>query len=305
MKKQPVLNWLVLIIILLAAISAGAGLFWQEGGDSFTFNTLHGESVEMYGQGIYQNETFFRAPINRGTDFVALFVGLPLFAVSFWHYRRGSWRGRLIMLGVLSFFLYYGISLSFSAAYNSLFLVYIALMSSTFFALVYVLTEIDPVELAARFTPGVPHRGTAVFMFVAGLGTVFVWLSEIIGPILRGELPTEALGPYTTLVTHALDIGIIAPTAVLTGIFLLRRAPVGYLLAVPILVLCSLIGVVVISQTVFQTMAGITFSMGIYIGMIGSWIVMGTWAVWLAVVLLRHVADKADSPTKTAPAAAA
>lgn len=304
MKNQP-LSWLIPVIVVLVALAAGVGLFWQAGGEPYLFTTLHGESVQMYGQGIYKNDTYFKAPINRGTDFVALFVCLPLLIVSFWRYRFGSWRGRLVMLGVLSFFLYYGVSLALSAAFNNLFLAYIALMSAAFFALAYALKEIDLVDLAARMSPGMPHRGTAVFMFAAGLGTIFVWLSEILGPILRGELPTETLGPYTTLVTHALDIGIIAPTAVVTGVYLLRRATVGYLLAVPILVLCSLIGAVVISQTVFQTMAGITFSIGVYIGMIGSWIVMGTWAVWLVVVLLRYVADTAVSQMKNVPASAA
>lgn len=258
----------------------------------------------MYGQGIYQNDTYFKAPILRGTDFVALFIGLPLLAVSFWRYRQGSLCGRLLMLGALSFFFYYGMSLAFSAAFNSLFLIYTALFSAGFFALVYALTEIDLTMLSARISPGVPRRGMAVFMFVAGLGTCFIWLSEIIGSLTQGQLPIEVLGPYTTLVTHALDIGIIAPVAVLTGVYLLRRAPVGYLLAGPMLTLCSLIGAVVISQTIFQTMAGITFSVGVYIGMIGSWVVMATWAVWLLVALLRGVGETAVSPTKPAPASA-
>lgn len=143
-------------------------------------------------------------------------------------------------------------------------------MSASFFTLVYALTEIDLTALLAHISAGVPRRGTAVFMFVTGLGTLFVWLSELIGPISQGELPVETLRPYITLAPHVLDIGIIVPTAVLTGIYLLRRAPVGYLLAAPMLVLCPLIGVVVISKTIFQAMAGITFSVGVYLGMVGG-----------------------------------
>jgi hypothetical protein len=304
MKAYPILEWLIPVIIVLAIITTGMGLFWQNSGSPFTFTTLHSESVQMYGQGIYQNDTYFKAPIFRGTDFVTLFICVPLLIISFWRYRQGSLRGRLLMLGALAFFLYDGISLAFSAAFNNLFLVYTALFSASFFALVYALTEIDLVMLLAHISPGMPRRGTAVFMFVAGLGTFFIWLSEIIGPLTQGRLPVEALGPYTTLVTHALDIGIIAPVAVLTGIYLLRRAPVGYLLAAPMLILCSLVGAVVISQTVFQTMAGITLPIGVYIGMVGSWVVMGTWAVWLVVALLRCVGETAVSPTQPLPASA-
>lgn len=302
MKTHPVLNWLIPMIIVLAIITAGLGLFWQGGGSSFTFTTLHGEEVQMYGQGIYQNDTYFKAPIFRGTDFVALFVCVPLLIASFWRYRQGSLRGRLLMPGALSFFLYDGVSLAFSAAFNSLFLVYTALLSASFFALVYALMEIDLAVLSAHISPRVPRRGTAVFMFVAGLGTFFIWFSEIVGPLTQGQLPVEVLGPYTTLVTHALDMGIIAPVAILTGVYLLRRAPIGYLLAAPMLTLCSLIGAVVISQTIFQAMAGITFPVGVYIGMVGSWVVMGTWAIWLVVALLRCVGETAVSPAKTIPA---
>lgn len=53
MKKQPILNWLVPLIAILALIAAGLGLFWQDGGQPFYFTTLYGQSTLMYGQGIY------------------------------------------------------------------------------------------------------------------------------------------------------------------------------------------------------------------------------------------------------------
>jgi len=38
-------------------------------------------------------------------------------------------------------------------------------------------------------------------------------------------------------------------------------------------------------------LAGITFPIGVYIGMVGSWVVMGSFAVWLAVAFFKNVAD--------------
>jgi hypothetical protein len=77
-----------------------------------------------------------------------------------------------------------------------------------------------------------------------------------------------------------------------TGIYLLRRAPVGYLLAAPMLVMCTLVGAVVIAQTIAQTLAGIRLPIGVYIGSIGSWVVLGGVAIWLTVGYLRSVADR-------------
>jgi hypothetical protein len=91
--------------------------------------------------------------------------------------------------------------------------------------------------------------------------------------------------------THAFDIAIISPAALLTGIYLWRRAPLGYLLAAPMLVMCTLVGAVVIAQTIAQTLAGIRLPMGIYIGSIGSWVVLGAFAIWLTVGYLRSVTD--------------
>jgi hypothetical protein len=62
-------------------------------------------------------------------------------------------------------------------------------------------------------------------MLIAGGGVFFIWLGDLIGPLLPGQAP-EQLGLYTTMYTHAFDIASISPVAVLTGIYLLRRAPV-------------------------------------------------------------------------------
>lgn len=291
MQQRAALTGLIPAIVVLAALAAGVGLFWQEG-HPFPFTTLRGQTVQMYGQGLYYYDSYFKAPILRGTDAVALFVSLPLLALAFRHYRRGSWRGGLMLVGALSFFLYYGASLAFSAAFNRLFPVYIALFSASFFAFIAALTAIDAPALAARLSPRWPRRGLAAFLLVAGLGVFCLWASELVGPVLDGRAP-ENLGADTTLFTHALDLAIIAPVVSLTGLAVLRREPLGILLAAPLLILCTLIGVVVIAQTVAQTLAGITFPIGVYIGMIGSWVVMGAFAVGLAVAYFHHLPEPA------------
>lgn len=302
-KKSPILNWLVPLIAIFVFVAAGAGLFWQDSGTPYSFTTLHGQSIQIYGQGLYRNDSYFKAPIFRGTDFVTLFICLPLLIISFVLYRRGSLKGGILLIGMLSFFLYDSISLVFSAAFNSLFLVYIALFSASFFAFVYAITGVSPQFLANHLSSTVPRRGTTVFLFVTGLGVLFIWLSEIIGPLLQGQVPAEALGPYTTMVTHALDMAIIAPAAMLTGVYLLRREPIGYLLAVPLLILCTLIGVVVIAQTVFQTIAGMTLPISAYIGLVGSWVVLGAFAIWLTLAFFRSLSEPATDQPETLPAA--
>lgn len=290
MKQGSALYWLVPLIAVLAIITAGVGLFSQGGDGPFLFTTIHGNTVEMYGHGLYRNDSLFVGGLFRGTDAITLFVSIPLLLVSYWFYRRGSLRGNIFMIGMLMYFLYIGATYTFSAVFNSLFLFYVALFSLSLFATIVALTTFDTQLLANKVKTGMPQRGIAIFMVIAGLGTLMLWLGELIGPLMTGQAPAN-LGPYTTMFTHGFDSAVITPATVITGTYLLRRKPLGYLLATPLLILCALIGVVVIAQTVSQASVGIFFPIGVYIGMIGSWVVMGAFAVGLTIAFFRNITD--------------
>ena len=229
------LNWLIPLIALLAVLVAGFGLFLKGGDGPFMFTTLYGNAVEIYGQGIYQHDS--------------LFVAVPLLLVGYLSYRRGSIRRTIFMIGMLLYFLYIGVTYTFSVIFNSLFLVYIALFSASLFAVIVALTTFDAQFLASKVSSNMPNRGIAIFMFIAGIGTLFLWLSELIGPLMTGHAPAN-LGPYTTMFTHGFDSAVITPATVITGIYLLKRKPLGYLLAAPLLILCSIVGLTVVAQTI-------------------------------------------------------
>lgn len=288
MQRSPALTWLVPLIALLAILTAGAGLFTPGGEGIYLFRTIHGQTVEMYGQGLYKNDSLLAGAGFRGTDVVTLLVGIPFLLAAYASSLRGSQRGRILLLGALFYFLYNGASMTFSAAFNPLFLAYTALFSTSLFASILAMITFDLPGLAARVQPGFPHRRIATFTFIAGIGTFFIWMSEVI-PALFSSAAPATLGPYTTLYTHGFDSAVITPAAILAGIFLLQHKPLGYLLTAPILILCTLIGVVVIGQTVSQALAGLVFPIGVYIGMIGSWLVMGAFAVGLTLAYFRYV----------------
>ena len=200
MRNRFHLTWLVLLIAMLTVIVAGAGLFLQTDGNAFPFTTLYGESVEIYGQGVYKRDTIFSTGAIQGADVTSLFVGLPLLAAAYLLYRRGSQRGGFLLASVLAYYFYYAASLTLVVAYNNLYLVYLTLFSASFFALVLSLMSIDITSLPARFSPRLPRRGLAIFMFVVGIGVAFIWLSDVINALVTNGVP-EALGSHTALVT--------------------------------------------------------------------------------------------------------
>ncbi|MBN1874624.1 MAG: hypothetical protein JXA33_10375 [Anaerolineae bacterium] len=289
MKIIPTFKWLIPLILVLGVFSAGIGLFYHNKDETtFLFSNIHGQTVEIYGRGIYKNDSRLAGAGFRGADAVTLLVTAPLLALTYILSLRGSQNALIIMIAALFYFLYNGASLTFSAAFNALFLVYTCLFSASLYATIMALVTFDLQLLMARVRPGFPQRGLAIFTFIAGIGTLFIWLSEIIGPLLTGTVPAT-LGPYTTMYTHGFDSAVITPAAVLTGIFLLQRKPLGYLLAAPILILCALIGMVVIGQTISQSIAGLVFPISVYIGMISSWIVMGAFALGLTISYFHHL----------------
>jgi len=289
MQTKSALTWLVPLIALLAVIAAATGLLTSGSSEPFRFSTIHGQSVEIYGQGVYKNDTLLAGAGFRGTDAVTLLLALPLLMVAYVLCRRGSQNGMILLIGTLLYFLYNGASLTFSAAFNPLFLVYTGLFSASLFASITALATFDLQALVKRIQPGFPHRVIAYFNFVAGIGTLFIWMSEVVPALITGTAPAT-LGPYTTMFTHGFDSAVITPAAILVGIFLLQRKPLGYLLSAPIMILCTLIGVVVIGQTLAQASAGLIFPVGVYIGMIGSWVIMGAFAVGLTISYFRHLA---------------
>ena len=294
MKNQPALSWLVPLIAVLALVAAVAGLFWQDGGGSYDFTTLYGETVQIYGQGVYEHDTIFSAGASQGGDLVALFIALPLLAISFVFYRRGSLRGGFLMTSVLAYYLYYGASLGLVVAYNNLYLVYLALFSASFFAFLLAFTAFDLPSLPTRFSARLPLRGMATFMFVVGIGVAFIWLSDVINALTTNRVP-EALGANISLITYTLDVGIIAPACLLAGSLALRRTPLGLLLTGILTILLALVGAMVIGQTVMQLNLGMQFSTGQLIGKVGTWIIMGGIAVWFSIAFLRNLSNTAKT----------
>jgi len=294
MKNQSGLNRLVPLLSVLILISSSAGLFWRSEGNAYHFTTLYGENVEIYGKGIYERDTIFSAGAIQGADVISLFVGLSLLAVSFLLYRRGSLRGGFLLTSILAYYFYYAASLALVVAYNNLYLVYLALFSVSFYALILALTAIDLSSLPAHFSTPWPRGGMAIFMLVVGIGVAFIWLSDVINALTTDGVP-EALGSHTVLVTYTLDVGIIAPACLLAGILLLRRAPLGYLLSGILTIMLGMIGAMVIGQTIMQLNLGLQFSTGQLIGKIGTWIVMGGIAIWLTIAFLNNLSDAMPS----------
>lgn len=295
MKPSTTLIWLSALTVLLALVAAGVGLFWAEGGGPVPFTTLHGVTVQLYGDGLYRNDTVLVAVGYRIADGFILLAGVPLTLIALWLYQRGSVRGGFLLAGALAFLLYSYSSLALGAAYNNLFLAYIALTGLTLYGLVMILLGFDARSLAARFGEGAPVRGSAIFLIVAGVILFSIWLFLSILPgLLAGAVPPE-VASYTTIITFVLDMGIIAPALIVSGVLLLQRQPLGYLLAPVLLVFTDVLGLSLIAMGLGQQLAGL-MSLGQFIGFVVSFAILTLFSLGFTVALFRNFAE-APAPT--------
>lgn len=287
MNKERGISILSTLIIILALIPTSAGLFWDDGGQVYEFQNLYGDTVKMFGNGLYAGESYFKAPINKGTDAAVLFVFVPLFAVALYLMRRPGLWVRLLHAGLSSCILYYSVLQGMEVSFNPLFLVYVGLFSASLFNFILSLSSIPGDRVEGAIGERGPRKAAAVFVILAGF-SVFVWFIDIIAALKTGKLPAH-YGAGITLPTFMLDLGIVAPTAFATGWLLLKRRPMGYTLAAVLLTLNAFVGVVVISQTLFQYSYGVILTPQEFIPFVGVFIVMSLVAVYLDLVILRLV----------------
>lgn len=289
MKYKTPLSILTVLIAALAFAAALCGV-WPGEGEPRSFPSLHGQTVTIYGKGLYQNDSLSVASQAVGQDIVTLALGIPLLLGALAAARRGSFRGRLLLTGCLGYFLYTYVSYSFLSAYNELFLLYVALMSLSFYAFVSSMRSFDMEGLAEHFDRALPVRlvgGLLIFIAcILGLG----WLNMILTPLLRGAVPV-GLEHYSTLTIQALDLGFIVPASILSGILLIRRKPFGYLLSSVMIVKEASLLAAITAMMITQTLAGIQLGAPV----IAAFSLFDAVIVFCSFLLFSHVKDSAQA----------
>jgi len=286
MKTSNIVIKLTHPILLLALLAAGAGLFWQRPGSASEVTTLRGETFELFGRGLYRNDTISYAAQAIGQDAATLLVGIPLLFTGLLLARKRSLRGELLLAGGLGYMLYTYTSYSFLSAYNEFFLVYVALFSFSLFAFILALSGMDTERVARSVSSGMPRRAIAIFLLFIAAFLSLAWLGRIIPPLLAGT-PPPGLEAYTTLVIQALDLGIIVPTSIITAVLLWKKQPWGYTLASVLLVKALMMGAALVAMIIGQILAGVE------VGAVESAIFAGIAlaALVFTVVLFRNITE--------------
>ena len=280
-EKNKALIELNIAIIILVLVVTITGIFSFDPGQSYYAMNQYGESIRIWGAGIYSHDSFFKAPIQIGTDITVLFVVVPLTLYSFIKYRKEQSMERYIQnFGYISVLLYYSVCLAFGVTYNRLHLVYILLFSTCLFsfnvllAYFYKMENEENREENSFFT-----KGMKVFLILSGLSLFVAWLPDII-PTLIKDSPLVLIEVYTTEPTYVLDMGIISPLMFVTYYLCKKEKFIGYVLLRMILIVCLIVGIMLPVQTIFQMLARIELPIPALITKVFIFIILAAFALY-------------------------
>jgi hypothetical protein len=225
----------------------------------------------------------------QANDLVMMVLGLPLLAISLRLALRGSLRGQLLLTGTLGFILYTYVTMCFGAAYNPLFLVYVALFTLSLFAFILSMMSFDLATLPKHFAEKLPRRPIAGMLFFAAGFLALAWLGRIIPTIPRDQVPV--LENVTSMFIQAMDLGLIVPLCVLSGILLLRRSAWGYLLASVSITKFLTMGIAVSLMGLNMARVGVPVS----VVQLGVFLTIALINLGMVIVLLRSVKGQAQA----------
>ena len=290
MNENFSLKWLIPAIIVLTFVTTLAGLLPGEG-QSYTLTDFRGEEVTINARGLYYWDTVSSVAQMQANDLVTLVLGIPLLAISFWLTQRGSLRGRLLLTGTLGFILYTYITMCFGAAYNKLFLVYVALFSLSLFAFILSMMSFDMKVLPTHFSEKLPRGWIAGLLFFAAAFLSLAWLGRIAATFVPDAIP--ALENTTSMFIQAMDLGLIVPLCVLSGVLLVRRHAWGYLLASVALMKFLTMGIAVSLMGLNMARVGVPVS-------VVELVVFPTIAIANLVMVTLLIKNIKDTPVNTA-----
>ncbi len=241
MKEKQTISVLVVLITIFAALAAGFGIFSNFGPGVFEYETIRGQTIEIYGIGIYQHMSADVAIQGIAQDYITLLLAIPLLIISLIGYRRNILQAKFILAGTLGYFLVTYLFYSAMGMYNIMFLPYVILLCLSFFGLFIILKSLIKIDILSLFSLKSPSKFVGWFLIINSVSIAFLWLNIIVPPLFDGTIYPAELNHYTTLIVQGFDLGLLLPICFVSGFLLLKKKPEGYLYATIYLVFLSLL----------------------------------------------------------------
>jgi len=225
------LSW---VVVIVSAVASGISFFVP--------NALNGLDV-MVGSA-------------RGTALVILSIAVPLLIIALIFVKRGKSSVTLVLwMGSLIFILYNSVMFLFAIPYNSLFLLYVAMFSLSFWSIFTLVAKYK----SANFTASQPSkslRAVSVYLLIIAAFFYFQELGQYFPALVNSAVPTTYEGTgFLTNPSHVLDLAFILPLVVLSAVWMWQHKPHGNFIGGSMLVLLTIECVSIASDQYFGSLA--------------------------------------------------
>ena len=255
----------VLLVLAVGVLTGGASL------------------VGLLADGLYRDNALVTAGW-LGNDLVTLFVATPLLIVSAGRARHGSVRALLVSLGLLAYSGYNYAFYVFGAAFNALFLVYVAILAVSTVGLIAGLASSELRDVVAGVRVDRPARrvGATVAAIAGALGTF--WLVSSGMSVVSGSVPVMVTATgHPTNVTGALDLWLVVTFGLWGGTWLALGRAWGFVISAIWTVKGAVYMTALSAASVAAARGGATESLA----QLGLWVPIGVISAACAAVLLR------------------
>lgn len=267
------------------------GIFSQAGTGEYEYESIHGQKIIIYGKGIYQYMSADFAIQGIAQDYITLFLAIPLLLIGLFWSRKNSLRGLFLLSGTLGYFLLTYLFYLAMAMYNGLFIVYVLLLGTSFFAFILTLFSYEFAQIKDTVVSEKILRYAGIFLMINSILVAFSWLSVIIPPLLDGSIIPAQVDHYTTLIVQGFDLALFLPMSFICGLLALRKENYGYVLTTIYIIFLSILMTALTSKIFFIANAG-----GNIIPVVFIIPTINLIAIIFSILLLKNLKNTVASP---------
>lgn len=234
---------------------------------------------------VYGEETKNWATQARGQD-IGNLIAVAALLLSGFGYHQGSHRAALVWLGTLLYLVYAFIIYSMAVHFGALFLVYVATLGLSSYAVIFHVTGLRAEN--ERFPPSVGRTVAGRTAIAIGVLFGLLWLAELIPATVSGEVPESVVdaGLWVNPV-HVIDLAVLLPAFIMAGYLTLKQNAAGQFFVGPLLVFSVLMGASIVAAMALMTSEGFEDTLPPLV-MVSAVVLVSLFAAW------RHLAGSYD-----------
>lgn len=275
---------LPIITIVLLCIVSVMGVFSIDFTKSYEITNHYGDIVKMYGNGIYANDSYFKAAIFLGTDLCVIFIIVPIFIYTYFKdAKKNSNITRLMLMSLYAITFYYAASLAFGATYNQLHLIYIALFTCSLFGIFQILRTINIDVLNVTVT-----KGMKIYLVIGGISLFVAWMPDVIPTLINSSM-LPLIETYTTEITYIIDMGIIGPLFWVCLYLINKKDNLGIVILVVLLNTSAIFGVLLAIMCTCQIFSGYHYTILVFSLKSGSFIALSGFSIYFVKKILYQL----------------